>query len=362
MSTSIATQSVQLKSDVRIDWVDYAKGISIFLVVLIHLFASITNNNQIDVRQYLAIIEGQAFYSGTMPVFFLLSGIFITRAIREPIRIYTLDKLRTLAYPYVLWSLITFIATMVAASFTNTSFTPADMLRILYEPVFQFWFLYSLFIVVMLYGILIHLKFTPVHFLMAATAMFIIYHVFDLSLYSKEVIPYTFLLTFFFAVGAVYSQQIQNLVARLNTSTVLIMCVVAWSIWLAVVLSGVITELSWLRTLVKVIGMIGILSFAVLLGRFHFITEVQRWGRLSLQIYCAHWLALVAYRIFLFRILRIDNGWLYFFGSVASGVYLPLFFNWFCNLIGFKFAFMLPKMGTKPRSSSQAEVIEATHA
>jgi uncharacterized membrane protein YcfT len=90
----------------RIDWVDYAKGICIVLVVMMH--------STLGVEKAL----GQAGALNTfidwarpfrMPDFFLISGLFLARRIAAPWRDYLDKKVLHFLYFYVLWMTIQFL-------------------------------------------------------------------------------------------------------------------------------------------------------------------------------------------------------------------------------------------------------------
>jgi uncharacterized membrane protein YcfT len=89
----------------RIDWVDYAKGICIILVVMMH--------STLGVEKAL----GQVGYLGhfiewarpfRMPDFFLISGLFLARRIDVPWRSYLDTKVVHFFYFYILWMTIQF--------------------------------------------------------------------------------------------------------------------------------------------------------------------------------------------------------------------------------------------------------------
>ena len=97
--------AADLGRDQRIDWVDYAKGICIILVVMMH--------STLGVEKAM----GQASHVGLfiewarpfrMPDFFLLSGLFLGRRIAAPWRSYLDTKVVHFAYFYFLWMTIQF--------------------------------------------------------------------------------------------------------------------------------------------------------------------------------------------------------------------------------------------------------------
>ena len=89
----------------RVDWVDYAKGICILLVVMFH-----------TVNHYEAAVGDEGWMRWIvdfskpfrMPDFFLIAGLFLSRTIDRDWRSYLDKKVVHFAYFYVLWLAIQF--------------------------------------------------------------------------------------------------------------------------------------------------------------------------------------------------------------------------------------------------------------
>ncbi len=89
----------------RIDWVDYAKGICIILVVMMH--STLGVEKAIGQTGHLHhFIEWATPFR--MPDFFLISGLFLARRISVPWRNYLDTKVLHFAYFYILWMSIQF--------------------------------------------------------------------------------------------------------------------------------------------------------------------------------------------------------------------------------------------------------------
>jgi uncharacterized membrane protein YcfT len=89
----------------RIDWVDYAKGICIILVVMMH--STLGVEKAIGQTGYLhGFIEWATPFR--MPDFFLISGLFLARRINVSWRSYLDTKVVHFAYFYILWMTIQF--------------------------------------------------------------------------------------------------------------------------------------------------------------------------------------------------------------------------------------------------------------
>jgi uncharacterized membrane protein YcfT len=89
----------------RIDWVDYAKGICIILVVLMHSTLGVEKATG-QTGHLHGFIEWATPFR--MPDFFLISGLFLARRISVPWRSYLDTKLIHFAYFYILWMTIQF--------------------------------------------------------------------------------------------------------------------------------------------------------------------------------------------------------------------------------------------------------------
>jgi fucose 4-O-acetylase-like acetyltransferase len=138
----------------RIDWVDYAKGLGIVLVVIGHtLRGEITSAKGSDLS--LAHQIDAWIYAFHMPMFFFLSGLF-ARSLRNKTPQDFFDSRWTiLVHPYLLWSLIIH-GTRTIAGMTNASWPQflANFWKVSYEPIGIFWFLYVLCLISSLYYLL----------------------------------------------------------------------------------------------------------------------------------------------------------------------------------------------------------------
>ena len=89
----------------RIDWVDYAKGICIVMVVMMH--STLGVEAAADAQSWMhALVEFAKPFR--MPDFFLISGLFLARVIDRDWRRYLDRKVVHFLYFYVLWVTIQF--------------------------------------------------------------------------------------------------------------------------------------------------------------------------------------------------------------------------------------------------------------
>jgi uncharacterized membrane protein YcfT len=101
-----APSSISPATHHRVDWVDYAKGICIILVVMMHSTLGVEAAMGKVGALNTFIAWAQPF---RMPDFFLISGLFLMRRIDVPWREYFDKKVVHFLYFYVLWMTIQFL-------------------------------------------------------------------------------------------------------------------------------------------------------------------------------------------------------------------------------------------------------------
>ena len=126
----------------RIDWVDYAKGICIVMVVMMH--STLGVEAAADAQSWMhALVEFAKPFR--MPDFFLISGLFLARVIDRDWRRYLDRKVVHFLYFYVLWVTIQFAfkAPGLAAELGAAGVAKFYLLSYL-EPFGTLWFIYLL--------------------------------------------------------------------------------------------------------------------------------------------------------------------------------------------------------------------------
>lgn len=131
----------------RNSWVDYAKAIGIILVVYGHVSRGV-HKAGVHMDESLFQLVDSIIYSFHMPLFFFLSGLFFYNSFksRGASRLIA-NKVDTIIYPYILWSLLQGSIETILSKYTNGSVTFSEVLSLAWQPRAQFWFLYTLFLV-----------------------------------------------------------------------------------------------------------------------------------------------------------------------------------------------------------------------
>jgi len=136
----------------RLSWVDHARGFAIMLVVYRHSVVGMRRSG-INVSPFMYNLQ-EVFYNFRMPVFFVLSGIFVAGSLQKKSRTSLLkDRVLTVLYPYVLWGTIMILLQVVFSQFTNAKRNWIDLANIIIQPreVDHLWYLFALFNTSVLY-------------------------------------------------------------------------------------------------------------------------------------------------------------------------------------------------------------------
>eukprot|EP00825_Cyclidium_porcatum_P040952 TRINITY_DN5288_c0_g1_i9.p2 TRINITY_DN5288_c0_g1~~TRINITY_DN5288_c0_g1_i9.p2 ORF type:complete len:143 (+),score=1.82 TRINITY_DN5288_c0_g1_i9:638-1066(+) len=117
----------------RAVWVDYAKGIGIILVVYGHVARGV-HSAGLPLDEYWFRQVNSVIYSFHMPLFFFLSGLFFPASVAwQGASGVLIAKLRTVAWPYLLWSVVQGIVEVMLSRFTNGSVAIAEIANLLWE-------------------------------------------------------------------------------------------------------------------------------------------------------------------------------------------------------------------------------------
>ena len=157
----------------RTDWVDYAKGVGIILVVYAHLLSSAFNAG-VAIPQPFFLLSDSAVYSFHMPLFFFLSGLFVSESYaKRSTWAFCKNKIILLAYPYLVWSLLQGTAELLFSNQSHRGMSLNNITSIPYIPLAQYWFLYALLLMFIVFSVLSKSgKIAPVLMIVTASILF----------------------------------------------------------------------------------------------------------------------------------------------------------------------------------------------
>lgn len=117
----------------RVAWVDGARGLGIVLVVVGHVLRGLVSGGILEPAAGVRFADAW-IYAFHMPLFFALSGLFVDRSARRPLGRFTAERLRTLAWPYLVWTLLQGSVQAALSGVTNSQAAFADLWRVVYDP------------------------------------------------------------------------------------------------------------------------------------------------------------------------------------------------------------------------------------
>lgn len=361
----------------RQTWVDYARGLAIILVVYRHVFEGIKNTG-IPVDRYMFLeYFNIIFFSFRMPLFFIVSGIFLAASFaKRGLARYIDVKARTILFPYFLWGALQITLQIIFSNYANSDRTFYDYLYLLYQPkaIEQFWYLYALFNVSVLYVIVKYVfKFRMWHQLLLGVGMFYLASfVYRNNInigFVSDILNYYI----FIVIGDLIHKAMrepENIV-RFQSPRITMYLLVPF---LASQLYFLMANLQHpevlkyrfvehyqpaLFLLIALTGCAFIISICFLLQR----ADKPRWlrttGTHSLHIYVAHVIAFASVRAFLINVLHITNVPFLLLSGIISGLFIPILLYNLAVRVNMEWIFALKERPAEIKSKSELTVSNA---
>jgi fucose 4-O-acetylase-like acetyltransferase len=327
----------------RLSWVDTAKGFAIILVVFGHVLWGLINSKILTWTPITRFVEAW-IYSFHMPAFFFLSGLFLFRSTARPWVEVASDKLRTIAYPYFIWSMITLAIKSEIGAAANHPYNLSDILLILYKPIDQFWFLYVLFVLLIVVSIL--LKLGIKHWVIFGLAVLIYPGLLPMFSHETDILMEIRLMTIYLALGVVVgSDQNIRMISCIGSGWLVLGVVIGLMIsslagWSE--LHSQIIEPGYFRPLFAVSGIVAVIALAHLTDKAKLGAPIRFLGRHSLQIYLVHTIASAGVRVALFNFFHLSASAPHVILGTLAGLYLPIGLVSLFKRGGLQFAFTFP--------------------
>jgi len=304
--------SIQTTQD-RINWIDYAKGLLIILVVFGHVLRGLHGAHiPIDNEKLMDTL----IYSFHMPAFFWLSGLFLGKNMGHGFKDFYQKKLSRVLYPFLLWSLIQGSLSVILNSMTNSS---KDMHRLAFfwlYPLDQFWFLHALVLIQVLFFLTKRFSWK--------TLLGIGFVFWGIGAYAGLDYPLANpLLNYIYVVAGWLCTQYNEFElctkyrSYLNPLSYCPILVIAFCAYLSIQFGITIPLLTALA------GIFTILQISMLMSHFQILPFIKRLGEHSLSIFILHTLIISATRMALQKVFHIDNGLSHEIIGTTAGLLLP---------------------------------------
>ena len=320
----------------RIDWVDYAKGICIIMVVMMHSVLGVELAAGQTGYMHGLVAFAKPF---RMPDFFLISGLFLAVVIDRDWRTYLDRKVVHFIYFYLLWVAIQFAFKAPGLAAEHGGWMEVVRLYLLsyIEPFGTLWFIYMLPVFFVLTKAV---RRVPAWLVWSLAALLEMTH-----LSTGWTLPDEFAARYvYFYSGYLFATQIFALSDRARAKPALALAgLAAWALLNAALVWDGCSEWPVISLLLGFAGAVAIIVMGTLLAKMQWLTFLRFCGEHSIVIYLAFFLPMATARTLLLKFAPLD------IGSIAllvtlSGLIGALVIWRLALMVGATFLFERPEM------------------
>lgn len=345
----------------RLQWIDYAKGIAISMVCYRHVYEG-SKEAGLAVHDYPFLEYANVFlYSFRMPLFFIISGLFISRSLQKRgMKLFVESRARTILYPYFVWGVLQLSIQMLFTRYTNYHPDASSYLDLLYQPreSAQFWYLAALFNVSVLYALSkYYLKLSAVHNIVIGILFFyvssLIYQNDINGGFGTDILHYYI----FFAFGDYLSSRLLDNERNqefLQSGKLVLFTILPFlagqAYFLLVNLRHSTPKFMHVEfyqpvafMIIAVIGCTFIISLTFTLQKLGIFRWITILGRHSLYIYVAHVISFAATRILLTHFLGVRNVAIVIISGMTAGLLIPILLYKLAERLHMRWIFTLEK-------------------
>ncbi|MFK5979515.1 MAG: acyltransferase family protein [Rhizobiaceae bacterium] len=350
----------------RIDWVDYAKGVCIIFVVMMHSTLGVEKAAESTGWMHYIVQFAQPF---RMPDFFMISGLFLASVINRPWKRYIDRKVVHFFYFYILWMTIQYA--IKAPSWIGEGQTLVEVFQnflfAFVQPFGTLWFIYILPIFFVMTRLVERIDWRII-FAVAALAEILPIHT------EAMIIDETAARYIYFFAGyklAPYIFQLASWV--MDNAAKATLALLAWAAF-----NGMLTftqTAEWMSAPHRMLGMempeylaqypgislflgglgaVAVILFSALLSRFSFTGFLRYLGSHSIVVYLAFFFPMAISRIILLKFAPfLDIGTISLLVTI-SGILGTMVLYWAILLTGYgKFLFTRPQWAITERPEAK---------
>ncbi|MGB9368309.1 MAG: acyltransferase family protein [Xanthobacteraceae bacterium] len=283
----------------RVDWVDYAKGVCIIMVVMMHSTLGVE------------AAAGQTSWMGhlvafakpfRMPDFFLISGLFLARVIDRDWSTYLDRKVVHFAYFYLLWVTIQFAFKAPGLAAEHGALGVARLYAEAFiEPFGTLWFIYLLpifFVVTKL------TRGVPVLIIWTVLAALEIAHV-----HTGWTVIDEFCARFvYFYTGYILADRIFQIAATVQARSLLaVLCLTLWALFNGFYVAAGLDGKPFVSLTLGLAGAVGVVVMSALMAQNDRLKPLRWLGEHTIVVYLAFFLGMAAARSVLLKIGLIPD-------------------------------------------------------
>jgi uncharacterized membrane protein YcfT len=295
----------------RIDWVDYAKGICIVLVVMMHSTLGVGQAAGGEGWLHTVVEFAKPF---RMPDFFLISGLFLAQVIDRDWRTYLDRKVVHFVYFYLLWTAIQFA--VKAPVFVHESGVLGMAwlyLETFWEPFGTLWFIYLLPVFFVTAKLARSLRIPPAAIWLAGAALEIAH------IHTGWTVIDEFASRFvYFYTGYLFAARVFTFASEVQAKPEAALAgLTIWGYANALLVFNGYSELPFVSLVLGLAGAVAVVSLSALMAKSDVFMPLRYCGRNSIVIYLAFFLPMAASRT-----LLVKTGWITDVGTVSALVTL----------------------------------------
>lgn len=322
----------------RTVWIDVCKGICIILVVYGHVSGGLEAAGRLGHNSGWMVMRDWV-YLFHMPAFFVLAGLWAFKSTGLPLGKFLVGKIKTILYPYAVWTAIILVSQMVMSRFVNNPPEPRRAMLFFIEPYgYGLWFLYALFITSTLFYLLVRLKIQPLVVTLCALLLSVLAYYNGFGFWPILNTAMCFFI--YYAIAACWSGRILALSASVSRRSLLLagggLILLMTFLFMVHLTGGVFGGL-----LAALLGIAGVVCFSNALGQTCFTRLLAVFGFYSLEIYLGHPLWGTFARVALLK-SGIENPVLLVSGSLLIGIAGSLAVGAVCRRGKFPYLFRWP--------------------
>jgi uncharacterized membrane protein YcfT len=345
----------------RVDWIDYAKGWCILMVVMMHSTLGVGEALGNEGALHYVVAWARPF---RMPDFFLIAGLFLSRSLKQDWRYYLDRKLVHFLYFYIIWMLIQLLSKQGYLISTDTNSFFKELGLAFLEPYTTLWFIYILPIMFILVKLL-----QPVpHWIVLLLALSAETYRRITGWHTDWIILDEFPVRFvYFYMGYIFAPLVFRWVdwvqSNMRPAGIIL---ITWSIITAFAVFtpasvlplrlvpahmldtmpvefGSLAFYPGLSLIFGISGIAAVLAFSGMLAKTGYLAGLRYAGSLSLVIYLSFFLPMALTRTLLIQI-GLRNVTLVSILVTVAGILLPLLFYFIVRGTWMQFLFRRPKI------------------
>jgi uncharacterized membrane protein YcfT len=318
----------------RVDWVDYAKGFCIIMVVMMHSTLGVEAAAGREGWMHALVAYAKPF---RMPDFFLISGLFLARVLDRDWRDYLDKKVVHFVYFYVLWVTIQFaFKAPVFAAEMGWRGVGFAYLEAFIEPFGTLWFIYLLPIFFVVVKLTRSVPWIAIWLLGAALEI--------APIHTGWTVIDEFASRFvYFYSGYIFATRIFDFAAAVQRApAAAIGGLMLWAVANGVLVFMGYGDLPFMSLALGFVGAAAVVAVAALMARTELFQSLRYCGANSIVVYLAFFLPMAVTRTVLLKTGVItDLGTISLIVTIA-GVIGALCWYWAVRWTPFRFLFERP--------------------